>query len=135
MSDLERQIRDFKKKVAGLPLEVAKEVARIAGTELVNNTPVRTGHLKFGWRGQSGTATAEEKAGTDPSGETTKAKLLKAIASMKTGQVFYIVNPTSYGIYVEHGTSRMEARLFVAAVAAKLQRIAKQAIQNLAKGR
>lgn len=42
----------------------------------------------------------------DPSRTTTLANARAAMASLKFGDVFYIVNTTPYGIYLEEGSSQ-----------------------------
>jgi len=132
MEQWEQAIESFRRKLVTEPLKVAQETARLAGNEVIDNTPVLTGHLRFGWQGSIGSPVMTEREGTDKSGETVKAEMLNSIKKIAPGTIFYFTNPVSYGVYVEHGTSTRAARLFVAAVTAKLKIIAEQAARNVA---
>src|SRR5262249_45440709 len=120
----QKGFENFRKDLEESPMKVVKDTINRGMTEIVDTTPVLSGHLKYNWRGLLNVSEVDEREGVDPSGAATKAEIRKAITAMKRGDTFYCLNPTSYLIYVEYGTSRMAARLFVTAVIAKLQRIA-----------
>lgn len=120
----QKGFENFRQELEESPMKVVKATINRAMTEIVDTTPVLSGHLKYNWRGLLNVSNVDEREGVDPSGAPTKAEIRKAINAMKRGDTFYCLNPTPYLIYVEYGTSRMAARLFVTAVIAKLQRIA-----------
>ncbi|MEP7340434.1 MAG: hypothetical protein ABI977_22070 [Acidobacteriota bacterium] len=127
----QQAIAAFRQKVDTLPLKAVQEAAWLAGIEVVQTTPERTGHLKYNWQGSSGSPIPKERDGVDPGGGLTTGEIARAILAMKSDQVFYLANPTSYGVAVEHGSDTQEARLWVAAVKAKWQKFVTQAIADV----
>ena len=120
----QKNFEKFRKELEEAPMVVIKNTINRAMTEIVDTTPTLTGHMKFNWRGLLNQGTVTERDGVDPGGARTKAEFRVAIRTMRRGDKFYCLNPTSYLPYVEYGTSTIAARLWVTAVIAKLKRIA-----------
>lgn len=89
-------------------VQFTNAVAADLHSELQDETPVRTGNLRNGWRLQVTTAA------TAPA---------------------LVVNPVEYGPYVNYGTSRMRGRFFLERVVERAPRIAREAYDRLFRGK
>lgn len=95
---------------------------------IVINTPVKTGFLRASWYASLGSPPALQSNHTaDPTGSTTIARCNLIAATMKLGQVYYMVNGASYAVHVEFGTKFMRGRRMVGSTLDRANKIAKEA--------
>lgn len=107
--------------------EVTAEVAR----RVVDATPVDTGELAGNWEVSQSGAAPQSRRAPDPSKGATKARVTAEAATLTLGRSAFVVNDTSYGPFVEYGTSRIPPRAFVRRTAADLPAIAAQVAARL----
>lgn len=92
---------------------LARQTSQQIALNVVNDTPVDTGFLRGSWQPAIGGSKFRNKPNGDDGGAAVIADVMLTAAQMKAGQKFYMMNNANYAGFVEFGTSRMRARLFV----------------------
>lgn len=101
---------------------------------VVISTPVKTGFLRASWYASvDSPPSLQSNQGVDPSGSTTIARCNIVAATMKLGQIYYLVNGASYAVHVEFGTKHMRGRRMVGSTLDKANKIAKEAALKAAR--
>lgn len=84
------------------------------------NTPVKTGFLRASWTASISVPDLAFKGSQNPD----SSRVMLILKDVKAGDIVYHTNNTSYGEFVEFGTSKMEARAFVRQTVAQADQIA-----------
>lgn len=102
--------------------------------EIVQNTPVKTGHLRRSWYASINAPV--KKPGSLGEGEKSGAQAIAQASLMARnitiGDVYYFVNGASYAAYVEYGTATMFPRLYVQRAVDRFDVIAEAAARRVA---
>jgi hypothetical protein len=110
-SDVERWAEKTRKKLEDAPRRIVHDLAYIA----VHHTPVDTGTLRANWTIRVNEATAPFKeAARDEDGGSILSMIDAILATVRLGDVVYLLNPTPYFVYVEFGTDRAIAQPMLA---------------------
>lgn len=111
--------------------EQAKKVVIALGTNIINDTPVKSGRLKGGWRSSIGSPYTTDSIRLDPTGETAKAELRVVARQLSATKdwTFYFSNMTPYGQRIEFlGWSLQAPHGMVRTNIARLPLLIRQAI-------
>lgn len=119
--DIDKFIASSKAKLQAFATEFAQDI----GQAVVKATPVKTGFLRHSWYAQINGAPVA-------TGQGDVASISMVAASLKLGDTYYMLNGTSYGPFVEYGTSRMAPRAFVRGTVDRAQIIAEETAQRIA---
>lgn len=111
-------------KSAAADLEaLARQVCFEVAERVIDRTPVDVGNLRGSWQPSIGEPAAPQPM-NDPAGAQVMQAVIAAVAGIKLGDTFYLLNHTAYGPHVEFGTSKMKGRFFVTDTAAEFPAIA-----------
>lgn len=105
-------------------LEAAvKESALQVGITMVGRTPVQSGLLVGSWFVSINNINVTFTGSEDVTGANSKARVATGLEAYNLGDTIYILNTTSYGGFVEFGTTKMAPRAFVRSTAADAPQI------------
>jgi hypothetical protein len=107
-------IRNFEKLTEDKLDAIARQTSLEMASRVVTSTPVDTGFLRGSWQPSIGEPAGAKAGVTDKSGAAAMAQVALVITQMKAGDRFYMINNTSYALYVERGTSKFAGRFYVA---------------------
>lgn len=109
----------------------AKKVVVKLGSNIIDDTPLKSGRLKGGWRPSIGSPYTTDSIRLDPTGETAKAELRVVARQLPSNKdwTFYFSNITPYGWRIEFlGWSQQAPHGMVRTNIAKLPMLIRQAI-------
>lgn len=107
-----------------------KEIASELGETVVNRTPVDTGFLKGSWFASLNNPNVTFSGVEDKSGTGSISRIDGTIQAYELGDIIYIVNSTSYGKFVEYGTSKMAPRSFVRSTVADAPQVVNATVRR-----
>jgi len=90
-----------------------REAASEIGETVIDRTPVDTGFLRGSWFSSTNNPSVSFSGVEDKSGSSSKSRIDSSVETYELGDTIYIMNTTSYGPFVEFGTSKMRPRSFV----------------------
>lgn len=84
--------------------EQAKRLVTALCTNIIDDTPVKSGRLKGGWRPSIGSPSTIDVVRLDPTGDQAKAEVRVIASQLPTNKdwVFYFSNLTPYGSRIEY---------------------------------
>lgn len=106
------QLANWQNRFKGDLDALARQTCQQISLNVVRDTPVDTGFLRSSWQPSIGQPRSGKGKENDDGARVVSAVALTS-AQMRAGQKFWMVNNANYANYVEFGTSRMRARLFV----------------------
>lgn len=109
--DATRFVGVEKERLRALVIESVQDL----NEEIVQNTPVKTGHLRRSWYASINAPVV--KPGSLGEGDKTGAQEIARAAitvqGVQLGDTYYFVNGAAYAAHVEYGTANMLPRLYV----------------------
>lgn len=104
MADFETTIENWRLKVRGELLGIARQSIYELAFRVVTDTPVDTGYLRGGWQPSIGDIPGPKPTQPfDAGGAIAMADFAVSIAELKLGDTFYYTNATVYARRIEYG--------------------------------
>ncbi len=132
--DYKTGIAAAKRRATELPLAVLRATLQEAGNRIIDRSPVLSGNLVNNYALTRNAPNLVEEAFVSPVRDGAKQRLIAALAGIKLGDVVFFSNSTSYGVHVEYGTHKQDARQMVGITVAELPSIARDAAAALQNG-
>lgn len=102
-------------------------MATEAGAVAIDATPVLSGRLVSNWTLTANGPQSEERETFAPVRSATKERMIQAVQSIKLGDKVFIANPTSYAVFINNGTSKIQPRMMVELAVAAIPSIVRRA--------
>jgi hypothetical protein len=118
---------------------VARQSIQEISSNVVDDTPLDTGFLKGSWQPSLG-APKRDKGINDPGGAKAKADVAIAVAELRAGDTFYMINNAKYARRLEYGfvgqdslgrSYNQQGRFFVARNVRRWRSIVKRIVAQL----
>lgn len=130
-------IDNFVKKGKKATEEYTQEFVARLGEELVDRSPVDTGHYRAMWTLSIGSpvyaAGAYRYGPFDKTGEHTKRELRAFAMTVRAGSLMLITNAARYASYVEYGSVTIEPRFVIRGVLARIPSIKRSVIYRVSR--